>query len=102
MKTHWTVGLLLCAATAAASAQTPDVARLQASAGDTPLLVLPISVQDDEHRGALRLRDVLRQPFEGVQEPSSNKPYRLSVEERHRLREQLRSQSDAEPSKGKY
>jgi len=63
-------------------------------------MVLPIAIQDDDHSSSQRLRDVLRQPFGGIQEPGI-KPYRLSPDERQRLREQLRSQPDAEPSKGK-
>jgi len=101
MKTHWMGGLLLCSVAAAANAQTPDGGQLQAGAVGAPSLVLPISVQGDDHRGTQRLRDVLRQPLDdNIREPGS-KPYRLSPEERHRLREQLRSQPDAEQSKGK-
>ncbi len=101
MKSHGMVGLLLCSLAAVANAQTLDGARLEAGAVGTPLLVLPISIHDDDHRSAQRLRDVLRQPFDGMQEPGG-KLYRLSPEERHRLREQLRNQPDAEPSKGKW
>jgi hypothetical protein len=38
----------------------------------------------------LRLRDALRRPFDDMDD--ARKPYRLSVEERQRLREQLRDQ----------
>ena len=102
MKTHWTAGLFLCTLAAAANAQVPDRGHLQAGAVGTPSLVLPISIQDDDngHNSALQLRDVLRQPLDGMQEPGG-KPYRLSLEERHLLREQLRSQSWAEQGRGK-
>lgn len=62
-------------------------------------MVLPISIQDDDQSSSPRLRDVLRQPLDGAQEPGI-KPYRLSPDERYRLREQLRSQPDAEQHKG--
>jgi len=100
MKTHWMGGLLLCSMAAAANAQTPDGGQLQAGSEGAPALVLPISVLDDDHRSTSRLRDVLRQAGDDAQEPDT-KPYRLSPEERLRLREQLRSQPGAEPSKGK-
>jgi hypothetical protein len=99
MKTHGTAGLLLCALAAVASAQAPDGKRLQAATVGGPSLVMPISIQDDDHSSAPQLRDVLRQPLDGMQEPGG-KPYRLSPEERHRLREQLRSQSVVEQSRG--
>jgi len=100
MKTHWTAGLLLCALAAAANAQTPDGKRPQAGAVGGPSFVMPISIQDDDQSSASQLRDVLRQPLDGMQEPGG-KPYRLSPDERHRLREQLRSQAGAEQSRGK-
>ena len=95
MKTHWTAGLLLCTLGAAANAQTPQAKRPQAGGVEGPSLVMPISIQDDDHSSAPHLRDVLRQPLDGMQEPGG-KPYRLSLEERHRVREQLRSQPLAE------
>jgi hypothetical protein len=100
MKKHWTAGLLLCALAAAVNAQTPDGGRPQTGTVGTPLMVLPISIQDDDHSSAPHLRDVLRQPLDGMQEPGS-KPYRLSPEERHRLREQLRNQPLTEQSRAK-
>ena len=57
-------------------------------------MVMPISVEEGEPRNVLRLRDVLRQPFDDMEDNA--KPYRLSVEERQRLREQLREQSPHE------
>ena len=99
MKTHWTAGLLLCALAAAANAQALDRGRPQVETVGAPSLVLPISIQDDDHSSAPHLRDVLRQPLDGIREPGG-KPYRLSPEERHRLREQLRSQPAVEQSRG--
>ena len=55
-----------------------------------PVAVLPISAEEIEPRTTMRLRDALRQPFDDMDD--SRKPYRLSVEERQRLREQLRDQ----------
>lgn len=76
------------------------VGRVQATSEQAPLLVLPISVQDEEHRSAARLRDLLRQPYEDSPTPDS-RPYRLSPEERLRLREQLRSPPDGAVMKGR-
>lgn len=52
------------------------------------MAAMPISMAEPEPRDPPRLRESLRQPF--AEEIESNKPYRLSVQERHRLREQLR------------
>lgn len=57
---------------------------------DTSATVMPISVDDGEPRRQSRLRDALRQHFEDMDDPYQ--PYRLSAEERQRMREQLRSQ----------
>ncbi len=102
MKTNWLGGLLLvllAGVMCTAVAQTVD-GRVHSISAEAPSQILPISAPDDELRGPLRLRDVLRQPYGDMQEPSS-KPYRLSPEERHRLREQLRGPSDGGPVKGK-
>ena len=57
--------------------------------------ILPISVGGGvDAREPMRLRDALRQPFDDMDDTS--KPYRLSVEERQRLREQLRDQTPYE------
>jgi hypothetical protein len=101
MKTHWIDGLLLCSLAAAANAQAPGVGRAPADAAGTPSLVLPIAGQADDHRNPPRLRELLRQPFGDRPEPGS-KPYRLSPEERHRMREQLRSQSGAQQTREKW
>ncbi len=59
---------------------------------DAPSAVLmPIAADAAEPRSTIGLRDVLRQPYDDVKE--DNKPYRLSGQERQRLREQLSSQS---------
>lgn len=58
---------------------------------DVPEVVLPITADLGEPRSAIRLRDALRQPYDEAED--DNKPYRMSAEERQRLREQLRSQS---------
>jgi len=55
-----------------------------------PAAVMPISIDGSELARPLRLRDTLRQPFDDMDD--GGKPYRLSVEERQRLREQLRGQ----------
>lgn len=57
--------------------------------------VVPISMMEPETRTTVRLRESLRQPNEDEME--ANKPYRLSAEERLRLREQLRG--DHSPAK---
>lgn len=56
---------------------------------DTALSVLPVATDNTEARSALSLRESLRQPLDDA----DNKPFRLSSEERQRMREQLRSQS---------
>lgn len=58
---------------------------------DAVVTVMPISIDGNESRTPMHLRDALRQPFERMDDPF--KPYRLSVEERQRMREQLRGQS---------
>jgi hypothetical protein len=55
---------------------------------ETAMSVVPISMVEPEARTTVRLRESLRQPYDD--ELESNKPYRLSMEERVRLREQLR------------
>ena len=56
------------------------------------MTVSPVASSDpDDARQPHRLRDALRQPV-NVND-AAGKPYRLSVGERQRLREQLRSQT---------
>lgn len=60
--------------------------------GQAAVSVLPASVGDaGPVRNPVPLRDMLRQPMDGGDEAS--KTYRLSAEERQRMREQLRSQA---------
>jgi hypothetical protein len=63
------------------------------------MTVVPaVPAEPGEARQTHRLRDALRQPVSPNE--STSKPYRLSVEDRQRLREQLRGQTDqAERSK---
>ncbi len=62
---------------------------------DAPVSVLPIAVDNAEARSAASLRDSLRQPFDDA----DNKPFRLSSQERQRMREQLRNPSVYETTK---
>ncbi|MCU0925404.1 MAG: hypothetical protein MUF44_05010 [Hydrogenophaga sp.] len=70
------------------------------SASETPpsTALLPLAAAEpSEPRSNTSLRSVLRQPFDDYKEDS--KPYRLSVQERQRLREQLSGQSPYDPIK---
>jgi hypothetical protein len=89
MKTSLMGGVFLLAMGSAMA--EPDDVRVQAAVTDAPVMVMPVSIQDDEPHTQPKLRDVLRQPYDDIQ-ALNNQPYRLSVEERHRMREQLRSQ----------
>lgn len=62
---------------------------LPADVGPNALKVLPVGIDQSEPRSASSLRESLRQRTEDAE----FKPYRLSVEERLRMREQLRSQA---------
>ena len=62
---------------------------------DAAVSVLPIAAESTEARSAATLRDSLRQPFDDA----DNKPFRLSSEERQRMREQLRNPSVYETTK---
>lgn len=62
---------------------------------DAPVSVLPIAAENAEARSTASLRDSLRQPFDDA----DNKPFRLSSQERQRMREQLRNPSVYETSK---
>lgn len=89
MKSYLTSVLMLSALGSAVAGQAGQ--RMHPLPSEAPTVVLPISVGDDsETRGPMRLRDALRQPFDDMDD--GRKPYRLSVEERQRLREQLRDQ----------
>ena len=88
MKSYLPSGLLLL--TLGSVVAAPEDQRLHPMPSDTPVAVLPVSVDEGDPRSTMRLRDALRQPFDDMDD--SRKPYRLSVEERQRLREQLRDQ----------
>jgi hypothetical protein len=93
MKTYLPVGLILLALGSAHAG--PGDRRTQPLPSNGSVMVMPISVDESEPRGGgMRLREVLRQPFDDMEDNA--KPYRLSVEERQRLREQLRGQSHHE------
>ena len=66
----------------------PDRSRVEVPAMAPPSAVVPIATDMGEPRGGARLRDVLRQPFDAS--TGLGQPYRLSEEERQRLREQVR------------
>lgn len=66
----------------------PERARVDAPAMAPPSSIVPIATDMGEPRDGTRLREVLRQPFDTSTGPGQ--PYRLSDEERLRLREQLR------------
>ncbi|MGM9426546.1 hypothetical protein [Hydrogenophaga sp. MI9] len=67
------------------------------------LVVVPVTASPtdagDGRPAAPRLRDALRQPMSEGE--ALGKPYRLSPEERQRLREQLRGQTTTEASREK-
>lgn len=88
MKSYLSSGLLLV--TLGSAFAGPEDLRVHPVPSDAPVAVLPISADETEPRTTMRLRDALRQPFDDMDD--SRKPYRLSVEERQRLREQLRGQ----------
>jgi hypothetical protein len=98
MKTYLMGGIFLLGLVSAMA--EPEEARTAEVVADAPVMVMPISIQDEEPRSALKLRDVLRQPYEELQ-VMNTQPYRLSVEERHRMREQLRSQLPHDTARSK-
>ena len=90
MKSVW-MGTIACltACLAYANPERPrDAGMIGADAAT--VTVVPISIDGGEARAPMRLRDALRQPFDDMDD--GGKPFRLSVEERQRLREQLRVQ----------
>lgn len=92
MKTYLPLGLMML--TLGSVHAGPEDQRHPPLPSNATVMVMPISVDEGEPRNAMRLRDVLRQPFDDMEDNA--KPYRLSVEERQRLREQLRGQSPYE------
>lgn len=92
MKTLLPLGLILL--TLGSVHAGPGDQRTHPLPSNANVMVMPISVDDGEPRNTMRLRDVLRQPYDDMEDNS--KPYRLSVEERQRLREQLRGRPPQE------
>ncbi|WP_236574313.1 hypothetical protein [Hydrogenophaga sp. PBL-H3] len=92
MKTHLPLGLIML--TLGLAHAGPGDQRTHPMPSNASVMVMPISVDEGEPRNVMRLRDVLKQPFDDMEDNA--KPYRLSVEERQRLREQLRGQSPHE------
>lgn len=84
------IKIAVCVACLSVSAwaQAPD-ARL--TPPPSPASAVAPGVDGGEPRQALRLRESLRLPK--MEQDPANKPYRLSAEERQRLREQLRNQT---------
>ena len=79
----------------------PGGVRVLTNGASAPLVVMPVSVQEGEPPAPARLRDTLRHPYDDQQQDLNEKPFRLSSEERYRLREQLRSHADAGQPKDK-
>ena len=92
MKTYLPVGLMMLTL-GSAHAGSSDL-RDPPLPSSATVMVMPISADEGEPRNVMRLRDVLRQPFDDMED--NGRPYRLSVEERQRLREQLRGQPPQE------
>jgi len=91
MKSVWIATIAcLAAGSVLANPQRPPEAGVIGMAGADTATVMPISIDAGEARAPMRLRDALRQPFDDMDD--GGKPFRLSVEERQRLREQLRVQ----------
>ncbi|WP_157085037.1 hypothetical protein [Hydrogenophaga palleronii] len=88
MKTYLPSALLL--ATLGPAVAAPEDQRVHALVAGSPVVVMPIVAEEADPRTTVRLRDALRQPFDDMDD--TRKPYRLSQEERQRLREQLRDQ----------
>jgi len=82
------VGLLMSPTLALAQDPRTDVEAAEAASGN--FMVSSMSVEDLHPRPYTALRDLLRQPPDKM---PSKQPYRLSPEERQRLREQLRQQA---------
>lgn len=80
-------GLLLILPMAAFAADT--AATVEPMQATVAIVSVPMAGGDDRS-SHLKLRDAVR--FSMRDEEAQNKPYKLSAEERQRLREQLRSQ----------
>ncbi len=81
-------GLLLVLSPLVSWAADPSAVPVPAEKPSTALVPLS-TAEASEARSNTSLRNVLRQPFDDFKE--EGKPYRLSVQERQRLREQLGS-----------
>lgn len=79
------------------SGMTADNRVVHPLPSNAPAVVMPISADLAEPRSAVRLRDVLR--YSNDEADEDNKPYRMSAQERQRLREQLRRQSHSDANK---
>lgn len=95
MKPYLSIGPLLLALFPVWAGAADD--RVHPLPADTPSVILPITADTSEPRTVIRLRDALRQPYDDLEEDS--KPYRMSVQERQRMREQLRDRSLYDTSK---
>jgi hypothetical protein len=96
MKSIWMGSLALLTASLALANAERARDDFRAPGHDTAS-VMPISIDGGEPRAPTRLRDALRQPFDDMDDGA--KPFRLTVEERQRLREQLREQPPFESSR---
>jgi hypothetical protein len=95
MKSVWIATIAsLAAGLVLANPERPREAGVIGMVGAETATVMPISIDAGEARSPMRLRDALRQPFDDMDD--GGKPFRLSVEERQRLREQLRVQPPLE------
>jgi len=81
----------------APAVSTAEDARVPPLRWAAPDAVLPSAALLGEPRGAIRLREVLRQPYST--EADDNMRYHMPRQERQRLREQLRSQALENPIK---
>ncbi|OGA89236.1 MAG: hypothetical protein A2X72_15955 [Burkholderiales bacterium GWF1_66_17] len=96
MKLVFSLGSLLLSLSPMVGAEEKPAHQDQVQAA---AMVLPLDSAAGEPRGPLRLRDALRYS-DSDSDAEEVKPYRLSAEERQRLREQLRNQSfDQQPRK---
>lgn len=101
MKTKWLGGVFLLVLGIGSALAESEELRVMPAVVPAPAMVMQISIEDDDSRSAPKLRDVLRQPY-GELQVTNNQPYRLSAEERHRMREQLRGQlAQHDGNKGK-
>lgn len=90
MKPFLFTGCLLIAVLPSLAAANGRRVPPPAAGADSAITLLPIAVDQTEPRSAATLRESLRQPYGGLGE---SQPYRLSSQERQRMRDQLRAQS---------